>query len=317
MNKKYLRTGFLIAFILLTYSIQAEIFEEIYAIVNDEIITLSEIKAYEKDLLRMVQTQFKGEELQTKFDELKAQLLNQIIEQKLIESKLKEKKYDVEADIELIIKEIKKQNNIEDDEELIEALKKEGISFDNWKDFLRKKRAQDRLFYEEIGSKIKIDNAQVVEYYRKNIKKYTTPEKRKVSAIFLDKNKTVDLLQLKEEIITKLTQLSFEEVAQDYSQLQSENKSELGEFSHDELEQKLADAIWKLKLNEISEWIDTENGSYLLRLDNITPEKIIPLNEVQNEIQETMRLEIQQSKIKDYIEQLKKDSYIKIIKEYK
>ena len=106
---------FLAAILFLTLSagwLAADVVEEIYAVVNDEAITGSELKKFEADMMRSLQAELEGEKLEQALREVKKELLNKFIEQKLLLSKIKEKNYDVDADVETILQEIKKQNNI-------------------------------------------------------------------------------------------------------------------------------------------------------------------------------------------------------------
>ena len=170
--------------------ILSEIIEEIYAVVNDEIITYSEIKYTEIELMRILKRQFKDDELSKEIEKMKKGLINSLIEQKLILSKAKEKNYDVDQRVEIYIKEIMKRNNISTEEELKQALISQGMDFTEWKKQLKNMQIQQRLIYEEIGSKIIVDNSAIMAYYRQNKQKYTKPTEISLNCIFLNKENT-------------------------------------------------------------------------------------------------------------------------------
>jgi len=65
--------------------------EEIYAVVNDEAVTGTELKKYELEMLRSLQSQLEGEKLEQAVQEFKKELLNRFIEQKLLLSRIKER----------------------------------------------------------------------------------------------------------------------------------------------------------------------------------------------------------------------------------
>jgi parvulin-like peptidyl-prolyl isomerase len=133
MKQKIYLTAILILVISLGFA-AAETVEEIYAVVNDEVITGSELIKFEAEMLRALQSQLEGEKLEQATRELKKDLLNKYIEQKLLKSKIKEKNYNVDSDVEMIIQDIKKQYNFASDEDLKNALKQEGIEFSAWKE---------------------------------------------------------------------------------------------------------------------------------------------------------------------------------------
>ena len=181
--------AFLVFLLFVSPCARAGVIEEIYAIVNDEIITGSELKNFEKQMTRAMQAQYEGQKLADAVSDMKKNLLNMLIEQKVLQSKIKEKNYNVDADVELIIQEIKKQNNMSSDDDLKKALNSEGIDFNDFKDNRKERRRQQRLIWEEIGSKIKIDNSQIMEYLphkpaqihdtRRNIVELHLPEEGK------------------------------------------------------------------------------------------------------------------------------------------
>ena len=307
----FLATNFAIA--------QAEIVEEIYAVVNDEAITGTDLKKFEMEMSRTLQAELEGEKLEQAMAEVKRELLNKFIEQKLLISKVKEKNYDVDADVETIIQEIKKQNNIASDDDLKRALSQEGIEFGAWKDMWKERRKQERLVWDEVGSKIKIDNPQIMEFYRKNAASFTVPAEFALNCIYLKKNEDGSRPQEKMDLIAaELKPGLFAEVAKKHSQLPdaAENIA-LGKFKKGELDKNLEEAALKLKKDEYSGWIETDNGWYVIQLAEFSEERVREVKDVREEIIQALRQEQQQVKLKDYIAQLKKESYIKILKEYR
>ncbi|MCX6554806.1 MAG: peptidyl-prolyl cis-trans isomerase [Candidatus Aminicenantes bacterium] len=296
----------------------AETIEEIYAIVNDEVITGSELRKFEAEMLRSLQSQMAGEQLAEATRELKKDLLNRFIEQKLLLSKIKEKNYNVESDVEMIIQEIKKQYQFASDDDLKKALQAEGIEFSAWKEMWKERRKQERLIAEEVGAKIKVDNPQVMEYYRNHPEEFTMPAEITLNAIFLKKSAAEPKPQAKmDQVTAELKPGLFEPTAKKYSELpDAANSVVLGKFKKGELDKNLEEAALKLKKDEYSGWIETDNGWYIIQLADFSPDHLIEVKDVREEIIRKLREEIQQVKLKDYIEQLKKESYIKILKEY-
>ncbi len=297
-----------------------EIIDKIFAVVNGEIITYSELKSAEIEMTRFLAQQYEGEELEKQVNEMKKNLLNRLIEQKLIFSYAKEEDYDVDGVLELIIKDIKKQNNINSDEELKAALASQGLDYDQWKKQLRETQIQQQFIREKIGPKINIDSSSIMEYYKKNIDDYTIPEKYSLNCIFLNKENYLAPSALKEKMKTidgELATNSFEEVAKEYSELPGEdNNYFLGEFKKGELDAKIEEASFQLKEGEHSQWIETENGFYITRLIKRTESKLVEYKSVREEIENKLKMAEQEKLLKEYIEQLKKESHIKIYEDF-
>jgi len=296
----------------------AEVIESIYAIVGDEIVTHSEIQMVSRQLEKALAEQFEGEKLVTAVAEMKKSLLEQLIEQKLIMAKAKEKNYNIESDIEMIMQEIKKQNNLTTDDELKQALQSQRIDYEEWKKQIRNQRLQERLIWEEIGSKIKIDNSEILDVYRRDIAKYTVPEEVTLNCIFLKKAPPADRpQQTMEQITAALNGGDFVAVATQYSQLSgAENNYYLGKFKKGELQKELEEAVQGLKKGEHSSWVETESGWYMIQLVDRQETHQLELKDVQEEIQRALQESKQQEKLQGYVEQLKKETYIKILQEY-
>jgi len=312
---------FLTAILTLAFSLAllaADTVEEIYAVVNDEVITASELKKFEAEMTRALQSQLEGEKLEAALQEMKKDVLNRFIEQKLLTSRIKEKNYDVDSDVEMIIQDIKKQYDFASDEDLKNALQAEGIEFNAWKEQWRERRKQERLVGEEVGSKIKVDNSAMMEYYRKNPDEFTLPAEFTLNCIFL--NKTAGNLKPQEKMDLVSAELKpglFDTVAKKYSELpDAAASSALGKFKKGELDKNLEEAAFKLKKDDYSDWIETANGWYIIQLADFSPDRLQEVKDVREAIIGKLREEQQQIKLKEYIVKLKKESYIKILKEY-
>jgi peptidyl-prolyl cis-trans isomerase SurA len=312
---------FLTATLILAFNLglaAADTVEEIYAVVNDEVITGSELRKFEAEMLRALQSQIEGDKLEEAIKEMKKDLLTRFIEQKLLLSRIKEKNYNVDSDVEMIIQDIKKQYKFESDDDLKKALQAEGIEFDAWKAQWKERRKQERLIGEEVGSKIKVDNPQIMEYYRKNPEQFTIPAEITLNCIFLKKNADGLKPQGKmDQISAELKPELFEQTAKKYSELpDAVNNIALGKFKKGELDKNLEEAALKLKKDECSGWIETDNGWYIIQLADFSADRLQEVRDVREDIIRKLREELQQVKLKDYVEQLKKESYIKILKEY-
>jgi len=303
--------------------LRSETIDEIYAIVNDEIITLSELQTFENGITQELKSKFSGEELKKNIKELKSNLLSMLISRKIILSKAKEKKYDLTQYLKMIIKDIMKRNNIKTEDELKKALLSQGVSFEEFKRQRLEQLMQERFIQEKIGMKMKVDSSEIVNYYRQNLKKYTIPEKITLNCIFLKK----DLYfsdDARKEKMKKITDAlhkknsDFKKVAEIYSDLNSgDNHYSLGTFTKSDLDKNLVSSADKLKKGEYSNWITTDTGWYIIQLEKRVPEHIADFKTLKDKIKQTLSEGKREKELKKLVEQLKKDSYIKIIKEYK
>lgn len=313
MNRN-VRPLFLALLLLLAAPSAADVVEEIVAVVNDEVITASDLRKYELEMTRMLQQQFEGESLEKALQDMRANMLERLIDQRLLESVIKQKNYNVDADVDYVIQDIKKQNRIGSDEELKKALATEGIEWGAWKDMWRERLKQERLIRDEVGSKIKVENPQIMSYFREHEKEYTVPAEFTVEAVFLRKEGDAAALAAAQAAIdAELAAGPFAEVARKHSQLpNTDNPALLGTFHPGELDKTLDEALAKMKKGDRSEWIETESGWYRLHLAEWAPARLRQLQDVREEIVMRLREQLQPPKVKEYLEQLRKESYIKI-----
>ncbi len=306
----------------LSFLIPCDTVEEIYAIVNDEIITYSELENFKNGMIIELKTRFSGKELSEEIDKMKSNLLDLVIGRKVILSKAKEKKYDMSQYLDLVIKDIMKRNNLNTKEDLIKALNSQGISYEEFKKQRLEQLMQEKFIQESLGNRITVDTSEIISYYKKNINKYTTPIKYKLNCIFLNKDHFFtdeSLNQKKDEITKKLSASNnFIEVAKEFSELEGENNNyELGTFKKGELDSSLEKSASKLSLQKFSDWIETDNGWYIIQLIKKWEPTIKEYKSVKKSIENDIYEKKRKKEIIILVEELKKESYIKILKEFK
>jgi peptidyl-prolyl cis-trans isomerase SurA len=288
-------------------------------VVNDEIITYSEIMNAQAQWLQEYKAKMSGEELEKAVKEMKKNLLKNMIDRKVIISKAKQKNYDLANDVEVMLRDIKKQNNINSDEELIRALQTEGITLDEYKEELKNNRMQQRFVGEEIGTKISVDNSEIMEYYKQNIDEFTKPPEISLNCIFLNRTNypdTAGMEQKAQEISAQLNEGNFVEMAEKHSEIGTEdNKAFLGKYKKGELDQKIEEAGFALEKGKLSDWVKTDNGWYILQLIEKSDAQLVEYKEVSDKISTVIQNEKYQKEFKKLVEKLKKDSYIKIYRE--
>jgi len=151
--------------LLLTAPAHAEIIDRIVAVVNDSAITLSELDAATAGLGGI-----KGDDKEKKkrIIETKSQVLDQIIEKKLVEQASNKAGITVsEKEIDNAIEDVKQENNL-GHEELLSALAKSGLTYKNYREQLKEQIRQVKFINKEFRSNIKISRDDVEAYYQQN-----------------------------------------------------------------------------------------------------------------------------------------------------
>jgi peptidyl-prolyl cis-trans isomerase SurA len=71
--------------------------------------------------------------------------------------------------------------------------------------------------------------------------------------------------------------------------------------------------VENLEAGDMTSWIQMPNGWYRIKLEEKKESRLKPFEEVKSEIENKLYNQEQQKKIQEYVEELRKRSYIKIL----
>lgn len=308
MNKKI----FIFLFSIALSLFGSEVVDRIVVIVNEDIITLSDIKKVDLNIRIALSTKYQGPELEEKIESARKELLEDLIEKKLLLAKAKEDGIDVENETKMVIENILKENNLSSEKDLEEIMKNEGINYSAWKEELKNNLLQQKVIRKYVDSNISVDNAEMLEYYRKHPDEFTEPEEVKIKGIFLEDKEGVEerMKKIEEELKNK----SFEDVASIYSEgPEKERNGDLGTFKKGEMDKNLENHVSSMKVGELTPWIKTSKGYYILKLEERKEAKLKSFDEARDEILDKIIEAKREPLLKKFFEDLKARSYIKIL----
>lgn len=317
MKKKSTILAFLLVFSGAVFLFGQDIIEEIVAIVNDDIITLSQFRAEHEDYYQSLRAQYKGDEFNKRYAALKENLLNQMITDLLLYQEAEKMEIDADEQMRLWLEDLKKENNINSDAELMQALQQQGVDYEKWKAKIKLNIMKEAVIVTEVRRNIVIDDSEIVNYYKLHPEEFTELPEYKLRAIYLsaEGGNEEDVEAKKREINEKI--LSGEELsalAGTYSEgPEKEKQGELGSFKKGELEKDLEQAVEKLKVGEMTPWLRVRTGWFLLKLEEKKESRLQPFEEVRTGIEGKFFNEKSQEKLDEYLKKLKEKSHIKII----
>jgi len=317
MKKKSTILAFLLVFSGAVFLFGQDIIEEIVAIVNDDIITLSQYKAEHEDYYQSLRAQYKGDEFNKRYAALKENLLEQMITDLLLYQEAEKMEIDADEQLRLWLEDLKKENNINSDAELIQALQQQGFDFEKWKAKIKLNIMKDAVIVTEVRRNIVLDDSEIVNYYKLHPEEFTELPEYKLRAIYLsaEGGNEEEVEAKKREINEKI--LSGEELsalAGTYSEgPEKEKQGELGSFKKGELEKDLEQAVEKLKVGEMTPWLRVRTGWFLLKLEEKKESRLQSFEEVRMGIEGKFFNEKSQEKLDEYLKKLKEKSHIKII----
>lgn len=294
-----------------------EVVESIVAVVNDDIITLSDYKAQHQALYEMMQNQFEGEEFQERYRQLRKELLDTMITDILLRQEAERRGYNVAEQVKMAIENIKQENGINSDEELRRLMQQQGIDFEQWKKQMEKNFLRQSIVVAEVDRSIVMDDSEIVSYYKQHPDEFTEPREYKLRAIYIsaaDKSQE-EVEETKRVIEEKLAaEEDFASLAGTYSEgPEKESQGDLGTFKKGELEESLEQAVDKLEVGETTPWLKVKEGWYLLKLEGVKERRLKSFDEVRKQIEEKLYSQKREKRLDEFLKELKEKSYIKII----
>ncbi|MBS1707692.1 MAG: peptidyl-prolyl cis-trans isomerase [Armatimonadetes bacterium] len=162
------------------------------------------------------------------------------------------------------------KNVVTEDPQKVADLKKMGITEDEIRYQVRVTLSEYKV--QTMG--INIATQQIEDYYQKNPKKFNTPEMFRLRVIVVDSSALADDVD---------KQLSGGASFKDVARKNSKDESALldgffGEYSAEDLGEKLRPAILGIKKGQTTGWLDSEKVKLKFLLEEVTPAKTVPLD---------------------------------------
>jgi parvulin-like peptidyl-prolyl isomerase len=298
-----------------------DVVDAIVAIVNDDIITISDYMIEHDTIYDLLRSQFQGEEFTKQYEKEKEGLLERMITGRLLLQEAIRQDIrstaDIDGQIGNMVDSIKKQYDIGSDEELRRLMAQQGIDYDSWIAQQEKTILQQALIFSEVGRSIAIDETDVVNYYDLHPEEFTTLPTYKLKGIYIsseDKNEKEAQAKM-EEVNEKLAAgEELENLAGQYSEgPEKESQGDIGTYKKGDMDKTLEQAVENLEEGGLSSWVKIPSGWFLLKLDEKTESRLRPFEEVKKDIENELFMQEQQVKIQAYIADLKKRSFIKIL----
>jgi peptidyl-prolyl cis-trans isomerase SurA len=302
---------------------KALVVEEIIARVNNDVITMSDYQKAEEQLREEVAHDCQGcaqDKLMTEFKDQQKDLLRGLIDQSLMVQRAKDMGISVESDVIKRLDEVRVQNHMNSLEELEKAVEGSGLAWEDYKTTIRNGLLTQEVVRREVGSHINIGNDEVKKYYDAHPQEFTRPEQVVLSEIFLSTEgkspEEIESVQKKAEDLRNRVMKGdeFSEIAKRYSEgsTAKDRGGELGTFPKGELDQKLEEVVFKMDKGQITDVIQTKTGFEILKVENHFQAGLQPMDKVENEIMNRLYMQKMEPQMRDYLGQLRQESYVMV-----
>jgi len=305
-----------------TASAAAEVIDRIVAVVNEDIILLSELRERMAPFVQRIRSQGYDLEKERKMIfKVREEMLDRLLDEKLTDQEIERNDIQVEeAQIDNTIETIKKTNAFTD-EDLRRFLEQQNMTMEQYRDKIREQVLRSRLVNYEVKSKIVITDEEIQNYYDSHPELYggKTRYHLRNSLMTVPENPTdeeKETVSARMQILrTRIQQgESFADLAEAFSQSPTaRDGGDLGEFEKETLAPRIQAALEGLKPGDTTEVLDTDAGFQIFYLEAINRSEGKPLESVKAEIQQKLFAEVVDKKFVSWLEDLRNQSHIKII----
>jgi peptidyl-prolyl cis-trans isomerase SurA len=287
----------------------AEVVDRIVAEVNDDIITMSELRNMEKSM--QAQSGVKPGHLDKR---VQREMLEALIDRKLAKVEAKRRGIKLAPkELDETLNRFKQRNNIPDDETLAKGLASQGLSLKEFKQQIADQIIQDRLLAVAVGAKVVVSEAEVRRVYDERFKQggvqvhiltirmpfppgataaQKEETKQKAEAILKDVNRGVP----------------FAQAAGNHSL----TPTDVGFVSQNDLDPRLAEYLAKLKPKEVAP-IATPEGFQLIQVAGRRSGEARPFEEVAPEIRRMLSQQNMEKEFTEWVKTLREKAHIKIM----
>jgi parvulin-like peptidyl-prolyl isomerase len=324
---------FTLAFSLISFipEIRAQTTDGIAAIVNDDIITFSDVRREVGDAEKAVaQSLLPPEEKTARIRELRLAAINGLIDRRLLIQEFNKREYQMPQNIvEQQIRAIIREQHGGDRTKFNDHLRKQGKTYEQFRKEIEDELKLQAMVHQFIQRRVVVSPKKVEDYYAKNKQEFAPQKQSRLAILFLSrsprlqqrtdsegrsttvdpqKNLAADILQKarKGEDFASLVRIYSEGPNRD-------NGGDWGWMTPDALRPELSQPAFALRAGEISNIIETEEGYYIIKALEVNNPAAPPLDQIRDQVEQRIQIVEGREIQKELIERLRRNAFIKIL----
>jgi peptidyl-prolyl cis-trans isomerase SurA len=280
--------------------------DRIVAVVNSDLIMLSDVRRELEPEQDRIRRQHRGEELAQRLKTAEYMALTRMIERRLQLQEAKARGIDVsEQEVKQAVDQLRRQGEKIDDSDPMNAR--------NVRDQLTLLKVVDR----EVRSGVMVGDIEMKRYYQEHRDRFALPEEYTLSQILIKPRSPDDTAEASaraRRVITELKQgEKFEDLALRYSDGPNASRGgRLGLVRQGELLPAIERAIASLVPGGISDIIESPEGFHIVRVEEKQPKQYRPFDEVKFEIQGLVFQQKSEDVFQAWLVDLKNKAFIEI-----
>lgn len=308
--------------ILLPFFVSAKVVDKIVAVVNDDIITHSELEAEASDFYRKASRNKTGQALLDAIDNAREATLNSLIDQRLIQQRAEKMKVSVsEKEIDAALAKMQRKFGL-DRSDFIRKLEQSGMTEKRYRRKLFLTILQNKVLSIDVRSKIVVTNEMVLNYYDANYTSKVDENSFYLLQMGFNWDDSTATSNAKEKALQTAQRVKklvedgqdFKKLAVQFSELPSAaDGGDIGLFTLDDMALNMRSAIAELGPGDISEIVEIGSSYQFFKLlsgDNNAIVVTATYESVEDKIREKLYEEKLEGAYEDWVKNLKDKAFI-------
>ena len=288
------------------------------AIVNGDVITYSQVRQLSAPREKLLRSQFTGQELENKLQEVRKLALKDLIDRRLIIQAFKKESYQIPDHIvDQRVHDIIRENFGGDRNTFIKTLEAQSYSLGEFKEKEMERIMVQAMRSHNVKTNMIASPTKIEDYYRKHHDEFTSKEEIKLRMIMISGQKDTGNAQaqkaLAEEVLGRLAAGGeFEQTAQVYSEDSTkDNGGDWGWIQRNTLAVPLEKFAFNMPVGRISSIIDYAGNYYILKVEDKRGGTTKSLAEMRADIEKKL-IQDEAAQIQErWVATLRKKAYIR------
>ena len=295
---------------------EPRVLDGVAAAVNDDVITLHELRELTMPLENSLHANFSGKALADHVNEIRMRALNDLIDRQLILQEFRKMKgqippHAIDDRVNAIIREEFGGNK----PAFMRTIAAQGFTLDRIRKMEEEKIIVQAMRSREVKNEPMLKPGAVEQYYNQHIQDWTTNDEVKLRMLKISHGtKPADNRKLIQELRDKVIRgADFADLARVYSEDSTQDKGgDWGWIKHGDLSPEMERAIFRLPTGKVSDVVELNQAYYLMLVEQKKGGIAKPLKELRKEIEARLLQVERQKDQQEWLQRLRKKAYIKI-----
>ncbi len=295
---------------------QTQLLNGVAAVVNRSVITFDDVRAASIRPLEATRRLSRDEaEFDRRASQIQKDALEQLVERELIVHEFETKGYNLPESIIDEIVERQMKDEFGDRLTLTKTLRLRGQTYESWRKDQRDQFVIAQMTVKNINQNIVVSPKKIEKHYAEHADKYRVGDRAKIRMILVDKSRhSTESRKIAESALTRLK--GGEEFAKVADAISDDARRFKGgdrgwvENRDADLRRELRDWVFKPDSSGLSELIEVDGAIFIVKVEEKKAAGILPLSEVRQDVETTLRNEERERLRKGWIRRLRDKQFV-------